>query len=155
MGTGTTQSIPPRAKQESDVVISLLSLTIRERALLKGAVWSEKILFMKSNLGGMQLHYNQDGQPQEFEYTFDAPATGKYALTARVVTVTWKQHLLVAVNRDKEPIDIALPFTVGMWDETKPQTVTLVKGRKNKLRMTFRDPNRGVTIKDFQLTPVR
>ena len=109
---------------------------------------------MESNLGGKQLHYSRNGQPEEFEYTFDAPAAGKYALTARVVTPSWKQRLLVAANDAKEPTDIALPYTVGMWDKTPPAEVTLVKGR-NVLRFSRNEPVKGLTIKDFTLTPVK
>jgi len=100
------------------------------------------------------LHYSRLGQPEEFEYTFDAPAAGKYALSARVVTPSWKQHLLVAANDAKEPIDIALPFTVGMWETTKPVVVTLVKGR-NVLRFSRPEPVKGLTIKEFTLRPVK
>lgn len=129
-------------------------ITIPAAACSKPTNSTAKIVFMKSNLGGMQLHYSRNGNPEEFEYTFDAPATGKYALTARVVTPSWKQHLLVAVNGAKEPIDIALPFTVGMWDETAPVEVTLVKGR-NVLRFSRNEPVKGLTIKEFTLTPVK
>jgi hypothetical protein len=48
---------------------------------------TQKIVFMKSFAGGMQLHYNRLGNPESFEYTFDAPNAGRYALAARVVTV--------------------------------------------------------------------
>ncbi len=85
----------------------------------------------------------------EFEYTFDAPAAGRYALTARVVTPSWKQHLLVTANGAEEPIDIALPFTVGMWEETEPVEITLAKGL-NILRFTH-EGGKGTTIKDFTL----
>ncbi|MDP7134809.1 MAG: hypothetical protein QF437_30210, partial [Planctomycetota bacterium] len=113
-----------------------------------------KIIFMKSNLGGKQLHYSRNGGPQDFVYTFDAPAAGKYALTARVVTTSWKQHLQVAPNGDKEPIDIALPFTVGKWDKTEPVEIALLKGR-NVLRFSRNQERlKGVTIKDFTLTPL-
>ena len=61
-----------------------------------------------------QLHYSRNGGHQEFEYTFDAPTAGRYALTARVVTPSWKQSLLLAVNDATKPVEIALPFTVGM-----------------------------------------
>jgi len=115
---------------------------------------TQKIVFMKSHLGGMQLHYNRLGTPEEFEYTFDAPAAGKYALTARVVTPSWKQQLLVAVNGAEKPTDIALPFTVGMWDKTQPVEVTLVKGR-NVLRFSRIEPVKGLTIRDFTLRPVK
>jgi len=113
-----------------------------------------KIIFMPSNLGGKQLHYSRTGDPENFEYTFEAPAAGKYALTARVVTPSWKQHLQVAVNA-KEPTDIALPFTVGKWDTTQPVEITLAQG-ENVLRFS-RDHEglKGLTIRDFTLTPVK
>ena len=71
-----------------------------------------------------------------------------------MVTPSWKQHLLVAVNGAREPIDIALPHTVGMWDKTAPVEVALVKGR-NVLRFSRNEPVKGLTIKDFTLTSVK
>jgi len=129
-------------------------ITIPAVACSKPTNSTQKIVFMKSHLGGMQLHYNRLGTPEEFEYTFDAPAAGKYALTARVVTPSWKQQLLVAVNGAEKPTDIALPFTVGMWDKTQPVEVTLVKGR-NVLRFSRIEPVKGLTIRDFTLRPVK
>ena len=115
---------------------------------------TQKIVFMKSCLGGMQLHYNRNGKPEEFEYTFAAPAAGKYALIARVVTTSAEQHLLVAANDAKEPTDIAVPYTVGKWDRTQPVEISLVKGR-NVLRFSRNEPVKGLTIKDFTLRPVK
>lgn len=115
---------------------------------------TQKIVFMKSYLGGMQLHYNRLGKPEEFEYTCQAPAGGDYALSARVVTTSAEQHLLVAANDAKEPTDIAVPFTVGKWGKTPPVEVSLVKGR-NVLRFSRNEPVKGLTIKDFTLTPVK
>jgi len=129
-------------------------ITIPAAACSKPKNSTAKIIFMRSYLGGMQLHYNRNGNPEEFEYTFDAPAAGKYALTARVVTPSWKQHLLVAANGAKEPIDIALPFTLGMWEKTQPVEVSLVKGQ-NVLRFSRNEPVKGLTIKEFTLTPVK
>ena len=108
-----------------------------------------KISFMDSNLGGKQLHYGRLSGDEAFEYTFDAPKAGKYQISARVVTPSWKQHLLVTVNGAEEPTDIALPFTVGMWEETEPVEITLAKG-KNILRFTHQG-GKGTTIKDFTL----
>jgi hypothetical protein len=114
-----------------------------------------KILFMNSTLGGKQLHYSRNGKPLDFEYTFEAPKAGKYALSARVVTVTGDQHLLVVVNGTKEPVDLALPFTIGMWDHSIPVDVTLIKG-KNVLKFSRGGENiRGLTIKDFTLKPMK
>jgi len=129
-------------------------ITIPAVACSKPTESTGKTLFMKSNLGGMQLHCSRNGTPEAVEYTFDAPKAGNYALTARVVTPSWKQHLLVAVNDATEPIDIELPFTVGMWDKSQPVEVALVKGR-NVLRFSRNTEGlKGVTIKDFALTPV-
>ena len=57
-------------------------ITIPATACSKPTKSTGKIIFMESNLGGKQLHYNRLGTPEEFEYTFDAPAAGKSALTA-------------------------------------------------------------------------
>jgi hypothetical protein len=114
-----------------------------------------QIRFMKSYLGGMQLHYSRMGGAEVFEYTVDAPAAGKYAVSARVVTTSADQHLLVAANDAKEPTDIAVPFTVGMWDKTPAVEVSLVQG-KNVLRFSRGGENiKGLTIKDITLTPVK
>ena len=129
-------------------------ITIPAVACSKPTKTTGKIVFMKSYLGGMQLHHSRIGKPEVFEYTFEAPAAGKYALIARVVTTSWKQHLLVAANDAKEPTDIAMPFTIGMWDKTKPVEVSLVKGR-NVLRFSRNEPVKGLTIKDFTLRPVK
>ena len=129
-------------------------ITIPAVACSKPTNSTGKIRFMKSCLGGMQLHYNRLGGAEGFEYTFEAPAAGKYALSARVVTTSAEQHLLVAANDAKEPTDIAVPFTVGMWDKTPPVEVSLVKGR-NVLRFSRSEPVMGLTIKDFTLTPIR
>ena len=129
-------------------------ITIPAAACSKPTKSTGKIIFMPSNLGGKQLHYSRTGKEQGFEYTFDAPKAGKYALTARVVTPSWKQYLTVTANGAAEKIDIALPFTVGMWDKTPPVELTLAKG-KNVLTFS-RDHEwlKGMTIRDFTLRPV-
>jgi hypothetical protein len=129
-------------------------ITIPAVACSKPTKSTGKIRFMKSCLGGMQLHYNRLGRAEGFEYTFVAPAAGKYALSARVVTTSADQQLLVAANDAKAPADIAVPFTVGMWDKTQPVEVSLAKG-PNVLRFSRIDPVKGLTIKDFTLRPVK
>ena len=129
-------------------------ITIPAVACSKPSDSTAKIVFMKSFSGGMQLHYNRNGNAEGFEYTFDAPQTGKYALSARVVTVSPDQHLLVAANDAKEPVDIAAPYTIGKWEQTQPVEITLTKG-KNVLRFTRIEPARGLTIKEFTLKPVK
>jgi HEAT repeat protein len=129
-------------------------ITIPAVACSKPTNSTRKIKFIPSSLGGMQLHYSRLGKSEVFEYTFDAPAGGRYVLTARIVTPSWKQHLFLTVNDAKEQIDIPLPHTVGYWDTTDPVEITLAKGT-NILRFS-RDHGRlkGVTIKDFTLTPI-
>jgi hypothetical protein len=130
-------------------------ITIPAVACSKPTKSTGKIIFMPSNLGGKQLHYSRTGRAQGFEYGFDAPAAGKYALTARVVTPSWKQHLLISANA-KEPVDMALPHTVGLWSVTEPVEVELVEGR-NVLRITHKGEGyaKGFTIRDFTLSPLK
>ena len=115
---------------------------------------TEKIIFMKSFKDGLQMHYSRNGKPEAFEYTFDAPAAGTYALSASVVTVSPNQHLLVAANDAKESVDIALPYTLGKWEQTPSVEVSLAKG-KNVLKFTRNEPARGLTIKQFTLKPAK
>jgi hypothetical protein len=126
-------------------------ITIPATASSKPKNSTRKIKFMPSNLGGMQLHYGRQGGPEKFEYTFDAPKAGTYTLTARVVTPSEKQHLFVASNGATKPVDIKLPFTIGMWDTTPPVKLTLVKG-KNVLTFSHQG-GKGLTIKEFTITP--
>ncbi len=112
-----------------------------------------RIKVMASVLGGTQIHYGRGGGGQPFEYTLDAPAAGKYALTARVVVTSDKQTLSVSAN-GADKTEIAIPFTVGMWDTTAPVEVALVAG-KNVLSFSRGDKVKGLTIKDFTLTPVK
>jgi hypothetical protein len=112
---------------------------------------SGHFMSMKSFSGGMQLHCTGGFNA---EYAFEAPHAGKYALTARVVTVQEGQKLLLTANDAKAPVEIAVPYTIGMWQQTQPVEIALVKG-KNVLHFTLQDGSRGVTIKDFTLTAVK
>ena len=131
-------------------------ITIPAVATSEPTTSTRKILFMPSNLGGKQLHYSRNGGAQGFEYTFDAPAAGRYELTARVVTPSWKQHLSITANDASEPIDLALPHTVGMWESTDPVTIELVEGT-NVLRFAHRSDGyaKGFSIRDFTLVPTQ
>ena len=106
---------------------------------------------MKSFAGGMQLHCTGGYQA---EYAFEAPAAGKYTLSARVVTVQEGHRAMAAVNDPKSPLEVAIPYTVGKWQPTRPVEVTLAKG-SNVLYFALQDGSRGVTLKDFTLTPVK
>jgi hypothetical protein len=54
----------------------------------------------------------------------------------------------------KAEIAKAVPYTVGLWQQTQPIQLSLVNG-KNVLHFALQDGSRGVTIKDFTLTPVK
>jgi hypothetical protein len=130
-------------------------ITIPAVACSKPLKSTGKIIFMDSHLGGKQLHYSRVGGAEDFEYTFDAPKAGKYELVARVVTPSWRQHLSVAANGAKEPVDIKLPYTVGMWDTTEPVEIALAKGKNVLTFSRNHEGLKGMTVKDFTLTPVR
>jgi len=115
---------------------------------------NEQILFMESNLGGVQLHFRRYGSGERFEYTIDAPKAGKYLLTSRLVTPAWKQSMDLSINGGSSQ-SIALPYTMGVWGELEPVEVELREGT-NVLNFSRRHHFfRGVSIKDFTLTPVK
>jgi len=59
----------------------------------------------------------------------------------------------VALGKELAKLSIDLPFSLGMWEDTKPVTIDLREGR-NTLMLTCRAPNRGVSLKHFKLKPV-
>ena len=106
---------------------------------------------MKSFSGGLQLHASGGFKAQ---YVIDAPQAGKYTLAARVATVHEGQKFLFSANDAHPAVEVAVPYTIGMWQQSNPVEVVLVKGR-NVLQVALREGSRGVAIKDFTLTPVR
>ena len=105
----------------------------------------------KSFLGGLQVHATGGFKA---EYAVDAPRAGTYALALRVVTVQEGQKFLVQANDAKDTVEIAVPYTIGKWQQTQPVAIALVNG-KNVLHITLKDGSRGVTIKEFTLKPVK
>ncbi|MFM7179911.1 MAG: hypothetical protein ACKO2G_00305 [Verrucomicrobiales bacterium] len=115
---------------------------------------SDRILFMKSWEDGYQLHYSRLGQqPELFKYRVEVPAAGEYELTCQAATVSPNVEVLVRVNRE-EPVPFAMPYSKGMWETSKPTRIKLDEGR-NVISVTARAPNRGVSIKSWQLKPVK
>jgi chemotaxis protein histidine kinase CheA len=108
-------------------------------------------LTMKSFSGGLQIHCKGGFKTQ---YTFDAPQAGKYALSVRVATAQEGQKFQFSVNNAGKPVEQAVPYTIGLWQQTPPVEVTLSRGQ-NVLQFAVVDGSRGVTIKDFTLTPVK
>jgi len=114
---------------------------------------TDKVAFLKSWDSGMQIHYQRRGnRPEILRYTVEVPAAGKYQLTAKVATVSPAQNVIFRINR-RTLVDVTLPYTKGMWQASEPKAIELREGR-NSIMVTFRAPNRGVSIKSFQLTPV-
>ncbi len=149
------EKIPELVIPEADRKITAgqnAALTIPVAACVIPTNSTEKILFMKSTGGGFQLHYNRlGGRPELMRYQFEVPAAGKYDLTAHVATVTLNQSLMLRLNR-RTMVDIAVPYTIGMWKDTVPVTIELNEGR-NTLEFTFPPGNKGITIKAFTLKP--
>lgn len=114
---------------------------------------TDRILFMKNLEDEVQVHYAGLGKrPELLKYNIEAPEAGKYNLSMRVVTVARNQKCLLRLNR-RTLIDVDLPTSWGMWEDTEPVPVNLKKGR-NTLMFTCKPPNRGVTLKHLKLTPV-
>ena len=100
--------------------------------------------------GGQQLSCGNG----TLSFDVEVPNAGKYALTARVVTVQENPTMQLTVNHAKDVVEIEVPYTIGKWELTKPALVTLVKG-KNSLNITRPTGSRGLTLKEFSLTPVK
>jgi len=95
------------------------------------------------------------GRKSCLEYKIIAPRSGKYSVTARVVTANYDQRLNVSANDAESEIAMEMPFTVGKWRDSKPVTLTLQRG-ENALRFSRTDPPQyGLAIKSFALKPVR
>ncbi len=133
-------------------------VTIPAAAASKPAKSKGKIKFTKSFLGGMQMYHKKAGKnPQTFEYTFtlpDVPEQGTYELTAKACTVRNGQKLSLKVNGADKPVEMPVPYTVGMWEKSEPVEVSLEKG-ENKLSFTPPKGKYRFTIKKFNRTPVK
>jgi hypothetical protein len=95
------------------------------------------------------------GVMSRFEYTITVPRSGKYTLTARVVTANYDQRLNVSVGDADSEIVMEMPFTVGNWQDSKPVTLTLEEGENTLRFWRNQPPQYGLAIKDFTLTPVK
>ena len=131
------------------------------------------VVIMDSFLGGKQLFLNQDGS---VTYTLPDPPSGKYELSCRFVTVhdaKVKPPLQVTIDGGetcnvtddsgwelvqgalRSCYAIELPYTKGMWDETKPIVVDLPKDASAvKISLTRDKAAMGMALKDIKLVPV-
>jgi predicted nucleic acid-binding Zn-ribbon protein len=106
---------------------------------------------VKSFLGGMQIHCTGGFKA---DYEIEVPKAGKYALTARVVTVQDGQKFRFEGGESKAPLEVAVPYTIGKWQQTPPVELALANG-KNVIRVALQEGSRGVTVKDFVLSPAK
>ena len=74
-------------------------------------------------------------------------------LTAKVATAQTGQKFLFTAN-DGQPVEQAVPYTIGVWQTTEAVPVTLKSGA-NTLHFEIAEGSRGVTIKEFTLTPAK
>lgn len=115
---------------------------------------TDKVAFLNSWGEGMQIHYQRNGnRPEILRYDVEAPTAGKYEVSALVSTVSFGQDATLRINR-RTIVEVKLPYTKGMWEQSEPEVIELREGR-NSIMVTFRAPNRGVSIKHFQFKPVK
>ncbi len=116
---------------------------------------SKKVRFMKSfDEKFVQLHYALIGERPELRtYKLKLPKGGKYEFTANVTTVTVDRNFTMRVNR-RNMYNIAIPYTSAEWMDTKPVVMELKEG-SNKLQLTMKHPNKGLSIRSFTLKPVK
>jgi hypothetical protein len=134
-------------EEDREVVISADG-SIVIPAVAHGKV-SGRAAAMRSFGGGMQVHATAG---YKGEITFETPAAGKYTLSAKVVTVQNGHTFSVTVNDGGTPIPIAVNNTVGEWVRTAPVEIDLAHGM-NTLAFALQEGSRGLTIKEYTLTP--
>jgi hypothetical protein len=142
------QKIQSEASEKAD-----LEIQEKEGAFLIPAVAhkdaSGKSATMRSFSGGMQIHAFGGFKA---EYKINA-RSGNYMLTAKVSTAQTGQNFLFTVN-DGKPVEQPAPYTIGLWQTTEAIPVTLKSG-SNTLQFEIAEGGRGVTIKEFTLTPAK
>ena len=131
------------------------------------------VIIMDSFLGGKQLFLNQDGC---VAYTLPDPPSGKYELSCRFVTVhdaKVKPPLQLTIDSGetcnvmedsgwemvhgtlRSCYTVDLPYTKGMWDETRPIVVDLPSDTSTcKISLTRDKSAMGMAMKSIKLVPV-
>lgn len=128
--------------QENDGVITIPAVAHKDA--------SGKFATMRSYPGGMQIHAFGGFKTA---YKIKAPMSGNYLLTAKVATAQTGQQFQFSVN-DGQTLEKEVPYTIGLWQVTEGIPVTLKSGT-NTLHAEITAGSRGVTIKEFILTPTK
>ena len=154
LGDGEIQEIEILEEDKKIIIAGDGTMTVPAVACTGPRNNTDKVLFLDSSDGGMQIHYQRLGKrPELLKYTVETPAAGKYELTMKVCTVSKPAPVIARLNR-RTLVNKTLPYTKGDWQRTEPEVIELREGR-NTIQLTFRAPNRGVSIKDFKLKPVK
>jgi len=95
----------------------------------------------------------RQGTKSQFEYMVTVPRSGKYALTAQVVTNQHGQRLNVSVGEAPSETIMEMPFTLGMWQDSEPVTLTLEEGENTLRFWRNQPPQYGMAVKGFTLIP--
>lgn len=144
------------AEEDKKIVVAENgTITIPAVACVKPDNNTDKVLFLESIGEGMQIHYLRMGsRPEILRYYVEAPAAGKYEISALVSTVSHEgSDVTFRINR-RTIVETKLPYTKGMWEQSDPETIELKEGR-NSIMITVRAPNRGISIKSLQFKPVK
>ncbi|GAX12221.1 hypothetical protein FisN_1Hh150 [Fistulifera solaris] len=126
---------------------------------------TKTIKFLDSILGGKQLLMIGSGY-----ITYGLPLDGlsqsrEYSLQLRVCTVhRHEEPFAVTITsftangdvKDEQQASIDIPYTMGMWDETKPVLVTFggFESVSVQLKIT-RQSSQGLSIKEIKLVPFK
>jgi hypothetical protein len=154
LGDGEVKEINIPEQDKKIIIAKDGTITVPAVACTSPKNNTAKVAFLKSWDGGMQIHYQRLGErPELLKYTVEAPAAGKYELTLNVCTVSKKYAVIARLNR-RTLVNTMLPYSKGTWERTEPEIIELREG-KNTIQLTFRAPNRGVSLKGFQLKPVK
>jgi hypothetical protein len=130
------------------------AITLPAASCAKPTASTGRILFMANyEKTATQMHYARLGtEPDLLTYYIEVPKEGKYKLTLDLCTIAPGQIGLVRLNR-RTLIDVELPYTSGMWEQTKPVEIELKEGR-NTLMLTCKT-GRGFTMREMKLDPVK
>ena len=161
LSESNVEAVPEEVKQieltedDKNIVIGKDGVITIPPGAATSTVNTDKLRFMKTIDGdGVQVHYSLgSARPELLKYYVTVPAAGTYELTLEVCTVTVDRSMLLRLNR-RTLVDIELPYTKGYWQESKPVVVDLKEGR-NAFQFTVRSPNKGLSIKRLELTPVK
>jgi hypothetical protein len=151
----TEPSATGKASVDAKGVITIPSAacsspTESKRVLYKGRQ-ADLVVFLNNKAGETLLHMSRYAKAGDtFEYTFDAPKAGKYQLVAELATPMPNRKLFATPNGGTA-VEMALPYTIGLWGKSDPVELDLKAG-SNVLK--FHGPVRA-TFKQFTLSPVK